>query len=52
MSETPAEPEPVEHEHGEYDTDVEGVDQLEPDFDAEETDEVDEDVVEDEDGPQ
>jgi hypothetical protein len=46
MSQTPLEPEP--HEHTERYDDVPGVDDLEPDFDADETDEVDE-VVEDED---
>lgn len=45
MSQLPLEPEP--HEHTERYDDVPGVDELEPDFDAEETDEVDE-VVEDE----
>jgi hypothetical protein len=47
MSQLPLEPERHEHTEG-YDTDVPDVDQLEPDFDAEETDEADE-VVEDED---
>lgn len=46
MSQLPLEPEPHEHAEG-YD-DIPGVDDLEPDYDADETDEVDE-VVEDED---
>lgn len=45
MSEKPVEPEP--HEHTERYDDIPDVDQLEPDYDAEETDEVDEVVEED-----
>lgn len=36
---------PQEHEHGFYDDDVEGVDELEPDYDVEETDEAEELVM-------
>lgn len=48
---------PQEHEHGSYDDDVPDVDELEPDFDAEETDEaeelvMDEDPTNHEDGTQ
>lgn len=49
MPETDETPRP--HSHGEYDREVPGVDKLEPDYDAEETDETLE-LVEDEDGPQ
>ena len=45
MSETPA-----EHEHRTYDDDVPDVDQLEPDYEVEETDEVDEELEDEEDG--
>lgn len=36
---------PPELDHGDYDTDIPGADQLEPDYEAEEFDEVEEDVV-------